>query len=113
MALLLGIAALVAGLVSAGDQLSSRIALALGSTLEVAGRVEDFRPAPFKGRESFSVAGVPFAYSPEISELGYHQAARDGGPIHPSAMLRLKYIHRRATVADSFGNVILQVEALR
>jgi len=105
--------ALIGSATSIGDQLRYRMALSSGRTQVVAGPVHDFRPAPFKGREAFTVDGVPFAYSPDLTEVGYHQAARDGGPVRPNARVRLRYVHRTPDVTDSFGNVILQVEVLR
>ena len=74
------------------------------TTSVVEGRVENFNPAPAEGHqdETFTVKGVPFAYSDYVITGGFNQTQAHGGPIHEGLLVRIHYIPR--------GNVIVKLE---
>ena len=70
----------------------------------VEGPVENFVPMPVTGHsdESFSVAGVPFAYSDYGVTDAFNNTASHGGPIDQNSYVRICY--------DPKGNAILRLE---
>ena len=60
----------------------------------VEGRVENFRPAPAEGHrdETFTVNGVPFAYSDYSITGGFNQTQSHGGPIREGLSVRIHYL---------------------
>jgi hypothetical protein len=70
----------------------------------VEGPVENFVPMPVTGHadETFSVAGVPFAYSDYGVTDAFNNTASHGGPINGNSYVRICY--------DPKGNAILRLE---
>ncbi|MCW3846390.1 hypothetical protein OF829_03995 [Sphingomonas sp. LB-2] len=71
----------------------------------VAGRVQNFHPAPYEGHdlESFDVADEHFDYSDFVATAAFHTSASHGGPIRDGLQVRI--CHR--------NGVILILEAAR
>jgi len=75
------------------------------STAAVAtGRVENYVPSDGHRDESFQVGGVRFAYADASDFGGFHRTALHGGPIHPYAWVRIRYLQRGSE------NVIIMLE---
>jgi hypothetical protein len=84
-----------------------RCAYADGQSHVVEGHVENFQPMPYLGalRESFSVGGVSFSYSPGDSTPCFTDAPPNKGPIRQGQFVRVHYdkgcIQRVEIRADS------------
>ncbi|RSK46264.1 hypothetical protein [Hymenobacter perfusus] len=75
----------------------------------VTGVVTDFNPMPEGGHkyETFTVAGVPFAFSNfEVKDYGYNNASSHGGAIRAGLHVRIAYM------ANKDRNVILILDTL-
>jgi hypothetical protein len=73
----------------------------------IEGRVIDFDPMPETGHknETFTVSGVPFAFSDfEVSDYGYNNAASHGGAIKQDLKVRICYFN------SGGRNIILKLE---
>jgi len=73
----------------------------------VEGPVTDFDPMPVSGHrlETFTVAGVPFAFSDfDESDYGYNNTASHGGVIRQGLRVRIAYLPEKER------NVILKLE---
>jgi hypothetical protein len=70
-----------------------RRAYADGQSYVVEGLVENFQPTPYLGaqRESFSVGGVNFSYSPGDSTPCFTDAPPNKGPIRQGQFVRVHY----------------------
>jgi hypothetical protein len=67
-----------------------------GQLMSVQGVVTEFspygsKPSPYP-KESFTVNGKTFTYSPSEIRPGFNQAQQNGGPIHDGALVRVGYI---------------------
>jgi len=64
------------------------------TTPVVVGRVENFTPAPAEGHqdETFTVAGVRFAYSDYVITGGFNQSQSHGGPMRDGLLVRIHYL---------------------
>ncbi|HEY2711220.1 MAG TPA: DUF3592 domain-containing protein [Chthoniobacterales bacterium] len=73
--------------------ISLRSALQSGQCAVVEGVVTDFQPMPSSGHgdESFSVAGVRFAYSDFVITPGFHRTTYRGGPMREGLHVRILY----------------------
>ena len=83
----------------------AREALLSGDHSVVEGPVTDFVPMPRdgKGKESFTVAGQKFEYSPYGGTPGFNNASSHGGPLNSGTYVRVTHI----------GNTILRLEIAR
>ncbi|GAB2779894.1 hypothetical protein HNQ93_001430 [Hymenobacter luteus] len=75
----------------------------------VEGAVADFDPMPYGGHrhETFTVAGVPFAFSDyDETDYGYNHTASHGGAIRAGLRVRIAYLPTERK------NVILKLDTL-
>lgn len=77
--------------------LDAKEALETGSVEEVSGIVEDFSPIPpgDHGKESFSVKGVHFEFSPAEINFGFDQPVSHGGPAFEGRYVKIEYFEGR------------------
>ncbi len=70
------------------------------TTPVVVGRVENFTPAPAEGHrdETFTVAGVRFAYSDYVITGGFNQSQSHGGPLRDGLLVRIHYLPPSNTI---------------
>jgi len=89
------------------DYVQTRSVYAHREYQTVEGTVANFDPMPASGHklESFTVAGVPFAFSDfDASDYGYNNTASHGGVIRQGLRVRIAYLPRGQR------NVILKLE---
>jgi hypothetical protein len=77
--------------------LDANEALETGAISEVSGIVEDFSPIPpgDHGKESFSVKGVHFEFSPAEINYGFDQPVSHGGPAFEGRYVKIEYFEGR------------------
>jgi hypothetical protein len=77
--------------------LDAKEALETGSIGEVSGIVEDFSAIPpgDHGKESFTVNGVPFEFSPAEINFGFDQPVSHGGPASEGRWVKIQYFEGR------------------
>ena len=77
--------------------LDAKAALEVGTVEEVSGIVEDFSPIPpgDHGKESFSVKGMHFEFSPAEINYGFDQPVSQGGPAFEGRYVKIKYFEGR------------------
>ena len=75
------------------DQENNLSILSSGQYSVVEGLVTNFTTIPHNGhgRESFTVAGQHFSYSPYKMTNAFHQIAADGGPMRDGLYVRIIY----------------------
>jgi hypothetical protein len=84
--------------------------------LSVEGPVENFQPVrpDGKGKESFTVEGVPFEYADyEATSPGFTETAHYGGPIRPGEMVRIRYVPKGSSEYVVRSNLIVRLEIQR
>jgi hypothetical protein len=76
------------------------------ATPMVEGPIQAFRAAVVEGHqaESFTVAGVPFAYSDYAASGAFNQTGSHGGPIRAGLRVRIRYVPLLG------GNAIVRLE---
>jgi Trk-type K+ transport system membrane component len=94
-----------------GSYLEAARVLKSGDFKVVEGPVEDFHPMPWAGHdlESFSVGGIPFAYSDYKSTAGFNNTSSHGGPIRAGAWTRISFYSKGSSSVGE-NNVILKLE---
>jgi hypothetical protein len=92
-AIVLGALGLLAGLNIGMGESRCRSWLRNGDVSVVSGTVADFHPMPPGGHdeERFSVDGVSFSYSHNLSLCGFQQTSADSGPIRAGEAVRISH----------------------
>lgn len=78
--------------------------------LIVQGPIENFQPMPYAGHadETFTVQGVPFAYSDFGITPAFNNTSSHGGPLHGGLLVKIYYTNSREFTGQY---AILRIEA--
>jgi hypothetical protein len=71
--------------------------LSQGKAEIVEGPIENFQPMPYAGHaeETFTVQGIPFAYSDFEVTPAFNNTRSHGGPLHEGLLVRVYYTNSR------------------